>query len=138
MESQGIFSGTVSVLGKALDLRSMKHSLIVSNVANMDTPNYQAFDLIIEEEMEKVMGGEKQIELKKTRPGHLPAMSNGLGNVRPRVVSTSKNAKNGNTNSVHIDKEMASLAENNLMYNALAQIVARKFQGLKDVIRGGK
>jgi flagellar basal-body rod protein FlgB len=44
--------------------------------------------------------------------------------------------KDGNT--VDLDREMAKLSENNLMYNALAQIVSRKFQGLKDAIKGGE
>ncbi|MBW1941137.1 MAG: flagellar basal body rod protein FlgB, partial [Deltaproteobacteria bacterium] len=50
MESQGIFNKTFSILEKNLDLRSIKHNLIVSNIANMDTPNYKGFDLIVEEE----------------------------------------------------------------------------------------
>jgi flagellar basal body rod protein FlgB len=32
---------------------------------------------------------------------------------------------------------MADMAENNLMYNALAQILSKKFTGLKSAIQGG-
>ena len=56
MESQGVFKGTFGVLEKAMDLRSTKHNVVMSNIANMDTPNYKAFDVIIEEEMEKSKG----------------------------------------------------------------------------------
>ena len=44
MKLQGIFTGIIPVLEKVLDLRSMKHNSIVSNIANMDTPNYKTFD----------------------------------------------------------------------------------------------
>jgi flagellar basal-body rod protein FlgB len=37
-----------------------------------------------------------------------------------------------------MENEMANLAENQLMYKASAQIVAKKFQSLKSVIQGGK
>ena len=60
MATQGIFSETISMLSKALDLRSRKHSVIVSNIANIDTPHYKAFDLAVEEELkraESLLGG---------------------------------------------------------------------------------
>ena len=138
MESQGIFSGTVDILERALNIRTTKHDLIAANVANTDTPNYQAFDLIIEEEMEKVLGEGSQIELAKTQSGHLPANPIGSEGIRPKAVVNSKWDRDENGNSVRIEREMANLAENSLMYNALAQIVSKKLRGLKDVIKGGR
>jgi flagellar basal body rod protein FlgB len=38
---------------------------------------------------------------------------------------------------VDIDKAMASLGENSSLYNASAQILSQKFQGLKTAIQGG-
>ena len=138
MESQGLFKGTFPLLEKALDLRSLKHNVTVSNIANKDTPNYKAFDLIVEEELEKVMGSEKELGLKRTRRGHLLGKGVGGGAVRLRIDNTSQFSLKRDGNTVNIDKEMANLSENNLMYNALAQIISKKFQGLKNVIQGGK
>ena len=138
MEPQGIFSGTIPLLEKALDLRSIKHNLIISNVANMDTPNYKAFDIVIKEELEKAMGAGKNIKLEKTGPGHLSGRETCPGNVKSRAAGTQQFTMKGNGNSVDIDREMANLAENNLMYNALAQIISRKFEGLKNVIKEGR
>lgn len=138
MESQGLFKGTFPLLEKALDLRSLKHNVTVSNIANKDTPNYKAFDLIVEEELEKVMGSGKELGLIRTRRGHLPGRGVGGGAVRLRIDNTSQLSLKRDGNTVNIDKEMAKLSENNLMYNALAQIISRKFKGLKDVIQGGK
>jgi flagellar basal body rod protein FlgB len=39
---------------------------------------------------------------------------------------------------VELDKEMANLAENTLMYNTATRIIANKFSLLKDVIKGGQ
>jgi len=139
MELQGIFSETFSVLERALDLRSLKHNLIVSNIANLDTPNYKAFDLVIEEEFDKVMGSEKHIGLKKTHPRHIAAVRElPLHTVEPEASAISRFCSRGDGNSVDIDRAMADLTENSLMYNALAQILSKKFQGLKDAIQGGR
>jgi flagellar basal-body rod protein FlgB len=138
MESQGLFKGTLPLLEKAMDLRSLKHNVTVSNIANKDTPNYKAFDLVVEEELEKVMGSEKELGLKRSRRGHLPGRTIGGGAVRPGIDDTSQLSFKRDGNTVNIDKEMAKLSENNLMYDVLAQIISKKFHGLKDVIQGGK
>jgi flagellar basal-body rod protein FlgB len=134
---QGIFTGVIPILEKVLDLRSMKHNSIVSNIANMDTPNYKTFDFIVEEELGKAMGARRIFELKKTQSGHLPARQIRFDNVRPKVVASPQYTHRADGNSVDIDREMAKLAENSLMYNALAQILSKKFQGLKNAIEGG-
>ncbi len=138
MESQGLFKGTIPLLEKALDLRSLKHNVTVSNIANKDTPNYKAFDVVVEEELEKVMGSEKELGLKRSSRGHLSGRSTGSGGARPVIDNTSQLSFKRDGNTVNIDKEMAKLSANNLMYDALAQIVSKKFRGLKDVIQGGK
>ena len=137
MDSQGIFSDTISTLEKVLDARSLKHNLIVSNIANADTPNYKAFDLVIEEEIGKTLGIKKATSLTTTHPGHLPGTKPHDANLKSRVTATPPLSIRGDGNSVDIDKAMADMAENNLMYNALAQILSKKFTGLKNVIQGG-
>jgi flagellar basal-body rod protein FlgB len=138
MDSKGIFSSTISTLEKVLDARSLKHNLIVSNIANADTPNYKAFDLIIEEEIGKTSGTEKTTNLTTTHSGHLRGIKSHENNLNSRVTATPPLSIRGDGNSVDIDKEMAAMAENNLMYNALAQILSKKFTGLKNAIQEGR
>ncbi len=133
----GIFSKTISVLEKSLDLRSMKHNIIVSNIANMDTPNYKAFDLIIEDEIGKQARKSNNIDCKKTSPGHLAGKKTRMDDVKIAVSDPLRFSMKVDGNTVDIDTEMAKLSENALMYNVSAQILSRKFQGLKDVIKGG-
>jgi flagellar basal-body rod protein FlgB len=137
MESKGLFGGTISLLEKTLDLRSLKHNLIVSNIANVDTPNYKAFDLIVGEELAKFMEAEKSNGIKRTQPSHLPGEGDSLDNIKPSFVTISPLSIRGDGNSVDIDQVMASQAKNSLMYNVSAQILSKKFQGLKNVIQGG-
>jgi flagellar basal-body rod protein FlgB len=136
MGSQEMFNGTISILEKSLDIRSMKHNLLVSNIANKDTPNYKAFDLAVEEEMQKLTGTNKTVSLWKTQSGHLGA--NGETCSEVSITKSSKGfEQNIDGNTVDIEKEMTNLAENNLLYDAMAQIMRKKLQGLKVAIQGG-
>jgi len=137
MGSEDIFKGTISILEQGLDLRSMKHNLLVSNIANRDTPNYKAFDLAVEEEMQKLTGTQKGITLRKTDQGHLPA-TGPKGYSGLEITKKSQGLElNRDGNTVDIEKEMTNMAENNLLYDAMTQILRKKFQGLKNVIQGG-
>ncbi len=138
MASQGMFSGTISILEKNLDLRSLKHNLIISNIANKDTPNYKAFDLAVEEEIEKLTDTQAGMGLRKTHPAHFPVDEINEGN----SGATGFRSSNGVTqrrdgNTVDIEKEMTNLAENNLLYETMALLISKKFQGLKTAIHGG-
>ena len=138
MGSQGMFEGSISILKKGLDLRSLRHNLIVSNIANKDTPNYKAFDLAIEEALQKTDDSAGNLSLKKTHSAHFPP--GGSDDIQPfisRASTVNRFEKRGDGNTVDVEKEMANLAENNLIYDAMAQIIRKKFQGLKTVIQGG-
>jgi flagellar basal-body rod protein FlgB len=137
MTSEGLFKGAFPILEKALDLRSMRPHLIVSNIANKDTPNFKAFDLMVEEELAKSTNTGDAAQLKRTDDAHLSKrrsfeMSGKTGRATGQEFSL-----RGDGNSVDIDREMANLSENNLLYDSLAQIISRKFKGLEDVIKGG-
>lgn len=137
MESQGIFNQTFSVLEKSMNLRSQKHNLLVSSIANMDTPNYKAFDILVEEEMGKALGNVKITPLNRTQAAHIPLM--GMADlsapeIRPVEDPQFDFRKDGNT--VDMDKTMSKLSENGLLYNASAQMILKKFQSLSNAING--
>ena len=43
-----------------------------------------------------------------------------------------------NVDTVDLDREMAKIAENQLMYNATLRMLAHKFRGLKSAIAEGR
>jgi flagellar basal-body rod protein FlgB len=137
MESGGLFKGAFPVLEKALDLRAMRHHLIVSNIANKDTPNYKAFDIMVEEEMSKSDNTGDATQLKRTDDAHLPRSKSSGMSGKIKDAKGQEFSLRADGNSVDIDREMANLSENNLLYDALAQVISRKFQGLEDAIKGG-
>jgi flagellar basal-body rod protein FlgB len=137
MESQGLFDQTFSVLEKSMNLRSQKHNLLVSNIANMDTPKYKAFDILVEEEMGKKMGEANKTQLNQTQPAHIPLM--GMADLNAPEIRPVENPRydfRSDGNTVDVDRTMLKLSENGLLYNASAQMISKKFQSLSNVING--
>ncbi len=139
MDEKALFAGAIDTAVKSLDLRSRRHDLIVSNLANADTPGYKAFDLMVDEAMAEQDKGHKGVELQRTHSGHLPSAPGAGHGISPRMIQYEEmNNLRGDGNTVDMDREMAGLAENQLMYRASVKIIGQKFQGLKNVIQGGK
>ena len=139
MDDKILFGKTLDMAAQALNLRSRKHELIVSNLANADTPGYKSFDLLVEESLKKQSGATQELQLKQTHSGHLPTARATGAAFSPKIIRTPEpDNLRGDGNTVDMDHEMSNLAANQLLYRASAQIVAKKFQGLKSVINGGK
>lgn len=134
-----LFGKTIQLATRALDLRSRRHELIASNIANADTPGYKAFDIHVEEALSEQTGEHGSLPLKCSNPSHLAAGRSAAGTVRPYEIHLSKQATlRGDGNTVDMEKEMANLAANQLMYRASAQILTKKFQSLRNAIKGNR
>ncbi len=134
-----LFSKTMSLMEQALNLRSERHQVISGNIANQDTPGYRSKEIRFKEIMNTANGTSTKIPLKKTNPSHLtPALKRADSSTSHAVQSASSRSTRLDGNTVNGEEEMVKLAENTLMYNATAQIIASKFRGLKNVIREGR
>jgi flagellar basal-body rod protein FlgB len=137
MPTSIIDSKTITLLEKSLDLRSLQHKVLSSNIANMDTPNYKAVELAVEEEINRNDRPVRLIQLKRTHAGHLPINNKSVDKVKLRTAKPPELSLRGDGNTVDIDRTMGQLAENTLLYKTAVQLISKKFNGLKNVIRGG-
>lgn len=139
MSDNGLFGQTISMATKALDLRSRRHEMIISNIANADTPGYKSFDLLVEEAMQKNSADNPHaISLKRTHPGHLPPKAAADNRLNAQIIQPeAKENLRGDGNTVDMDREMSNLAANQILYKATTRILSDKFQDLKNVIKGG-
>ena len=137
MPTNGIFRETISLLERSLNLRSLQHRVLASNIANMDTPNYKAVELSVAEEMNKNQNSDSGIQLMRTQTGHLPIKHNPTDSVKLKIAKPPEFSLRGDGNTVDLDRTMGNLAENTLLYKTAAQIISQKFSGLKNVIKGG-
>lgn len=137
MESNPLYRGTLNILEKVLDFRARRHDAVVSNIANIDTPGYKAFDVVMDDALRRAGTADSSSEMRRTHSGHLHGTEDAGDTGTGRGVRRSAVIAKGDRNTVDLDRSMADLAENNLMYNALTQMVAKKFSGLRNVIQGG-
>lgn len=137
MSSSHLFSNTISLLERSLNLRSKRHHVLAANIANMDTPNYKAFDLVIEEAFKNSAKGGRNLNLVRTHGDHLPINDHRMDRVTITRADAPEFSLRADGNTVDLDKTMGDVAENTLLFKAAAQIISRKFKSLKDVIQGG-
>lgn len=145
MRIEGIFSSTIDVLGKSIDLRAKNQNLIASNVANVETPNYVPKSLAFEQELQgaiKSRNRDNRTGSSTPDPRHIPIRGNRSGNsinsVSGSVIETPAYTPGKDGNAVELENEMSKLAENQIMFNASVQMLTKKFEGLRSAIREGK
>ena len=137
MSSQSLFSGSIAALQKNLNIGALQHKALTANIANIDTPNYKAFEVVMEDELKKNKKLSHPIQLVRTRAEHLPGRHPAASNVKIKAADPPALNFRADGNTVDLDKTMGKLAENTILYRAAAQLIKRKFQGLKNVIQGG-
>jgi len=132
-----IFGDTYALLAKTMDLRSQRHSLISSNIANAETPQYKAGKIEFEDELRRAVPQKGEMNLKTTNNKHI-SFSNKIEDVQPQVVLETTDSLRADENTVDLDKEFVSLSKNKLMYDVSAEIISRKFSGLLKAIKETK
>jgi len=120
----------VADYGKFLDLASLRHKLVASNVANVSTSGYKARDIDFQAELDRATGQSSHLAGTITQANHLP-----LGDHADRDPKIMKEkVQLGDLNSVDIDQEVPKMAQNELMYTMGARLLERKFRGLEKAI----
>ncbi len=137
MPIQSLFDETMATLQKSLNTGSLRHKVLTSNIANIDTPNYKAFEVVMEDARKPNAHAKRPIEMVRTQPRHLSGRHSSSNPIEIKTVDSSGNNFRADGNTVDLDRAMGRLAENTLMYRTAAQIIKKKFQGLKNAIQGG-
>nr|WP_231685177.1 flagellar basal body rod protein FlgB [Phosphitispora fastidiosa] len=126
----------MKMLEKGLDASALRNRVIADNLANVDTPGYKRSDVLFEEELRKAIGRETGLAGKLTHDRHIPIGRKSEFNVTPEVVRSEDASMRNDGNNVDIDREMAALAKNTIIYSVLAQELNGEFQKIKMAING--
>lgn len=119
----------------ALDASAERQRVIASNIANAETPGYQAKEVVFEELLQREEATKAASFAHRTQPGHL----GGLGSKEPKPITRPRASSEPNTgvNNVSLERETTEMAENTLHFQALAQLLANKYRSIRDAIRPG-
>jgi flagellar basal-body rod protein FlgB len=116
------------ILQKSLDALAVQHNVIVNNIANIDTPNFKRSVVSFQDS-----------PLWRTNPMHMPIPQQAsLDDFKPDITTITETIGRNDGNNVDLEMESGLLAENNLLYNSVADITGRYLADLKHSISEGK
>lgn len=118
-----LFGSHAHNLERSLDRTTQRQSLLAMNLANVNTPHYKRRDVDFGIILTEIQSGPNFTMARNRLRGGIQQFD---GDVRV------------DGNSVNMEQEVASMAETELRYEALADMTRRYFSGLRDVIREGR
>ena len=113
-----------SILEKLIQATQVRHRMLSSNVANVDTPKYRAKDVDFRSFFEN-----ESSAMKITDPRHLSASPISSGQTGD--LKAVENQSWGDDNNVELDMEVAKMTENGLLYEAAARLLSKKMLMIK-------
>ena len=138
MLEQIMNSSNFNYLGRGLAAANLRQEVISNNIANVNTPNFKKSDVVLEELLAKEIGMDDsgRLPLVRTHDRHLPVGM--IGGAKASIQEDDTTTMRVDNNNVDIDIEMASLAKNQLYYNAMATELGGYVNKLKNVITSGQ
>lgn len=129
----------LSLIRSAMKVRGHRQELLASNIANGDTPHFKARDIDFKSALSQVLGNADAgsippVELARTNKGHISGGNDFPYGAAVKYRTEFMGAVDGNT--VNMDVERASFAENGLQMEALVTFINGKFQGMSRAIQG--
>ncbi len=117
---------TNRLLEKILDYASLKQKIISENIANVQTVNYKRKDVEFSKDLIKAM---ESPEVNGNSDKFI--VNNGL-----KVVEDKSTENFSGTNNVDINREMADMAQNTLLFKFASRKLAMYYKTLQGVIKG--
>ena len=138
MLEQIMNSSNFNYLGRGLAAANLRQEVISNNIANVNTPNFKKSDVVFEELLAKEIGMDDSGRHPhvRTHDRHLPVGM--IGGAKASIQEDDTTTMRVDNNNVDIDIEMASLAKNQLYYNAMATELGGYVNKLKNVITSGQ
>lgn len=110
---------SIAALSRFLDLDVLRGELVMSNLANIDTPGYRTRDLNFRQELEQASG----------------SLSN--ASLTPAVRQVQGLMERPDGNNVSLEREGLLLADTQLRFNAAVQLLRDRFKMLSSAIHDG-
>lgn len=132
----------------ALTLRSERQRLIASNIANADTPGYTARDFNFSDALSQATGRTSsaqtplasgaRLQMAASQSGHmgLNGVSGQAAGANPELNYASAAQTNLDNNTVNMDRERASFADNTVRYEATLRFINSQVRTLNTAITG--
>ncbi len=122
-----LFDITVEGLTAATYYSGLRHKVIANNIANLNTPNYKALDIVFRDQLKAFIKSKSE---NRSSVYSLPPPTTILAEYQ------SDQRPNIELNTVDIDQEQVKLAQNTILHNSYLQLLGSKFRILRTSISG--
>lgn len=138
MPGPRLFNDTMFAYQRAMDFRTQRHNVVSSNLSNAETPGYKAKNVEFDNILKEAVSSEKDFPLAKTNANHIPSGGNvEILTSRPKIVLVKNAVPSFDGNTVSVEKEMARMSENSMLYQTETEVLARMLGGLKYAVTEG-
>jgi len=124
--------------GDALKLRAERQRVLAANIANADTPNYKAMDFDFKSALQNATSAQgtstASAGVARTDTRHLTTSTLSLPGVEMQYRTPNQLSIDGN--SVEMDTERASFADNAVRYEASLRFLNAQIKTLTMAIQG--
>ncbi|MFO0865805.1 MAG: flagellar basal body rod protein FlgB [Gemmataceae bacterium] len=115
-----MLSASADFLTRFMDVSTLRHQVIANNIANVNTPEFQA--LIV--------------DFEKAAESALNSQSGSFKSVTVDIHADPNAIVRRDGNTVDVDQEMARLHKNNIMFRTYAQVMATQVNMMRSAIAG--
>ena len=123
----------------ALKLLTRRQDILASNIANVDTPGYQARDINFSQQLQAAANKNVQkiegVSLALTSGKHISASAPTLNNSQLLYRIPDQPSADGNT--VDMDRERVNYADNTVKYQTSLTILSSQLKNMMSVINQG-
>ena len=132
-----VFDKTIKSLSAAMQMRQLRQNVISANVANAETPEYRAKKMDFEGALKRAIDLEDLGRMHVSHGEHFLMGQGAIGRVRADVYDNPEINYTNDGNTVDLEKEMAALNENSILYDAATKLINKKLAALKYVASNG-
>lgn len=132
-----IFDRTTDALAASLNFRSLRQNVTASNLANAETPGYKAKVVEFEDALVRAIDLEGLNAANSMQGDHLAIGTGAISRARAGVYDNPDVSVTNDQNTVDLEKEMAILQENSILYKAALQLINKKLGALKYAVTDG-
>jgi flagellar basal-body rod protein FlgB len=130
------FENAFGIHTQALSLYAQRSSVLASNLANADTPNYKARDIDFRSVLGQAREGLGQSrQLQATHDKHFGMDSVG-GNMTAATLYRTPLQPSLDGNSVDVQVEQAAFTDNAMRYMTTLRFITGRVQGLMSALKG--
>jgi len=126
-----VFDKTLRALSTSAKMREIKQNVLSANVANVETPGYKAKKVDFEDALKRAIALEENGSAVVGGDNHILSPDGAISHIKADIYDNPEIDVSNDGNTVDLEKEMAAMVENNLMYRAATQLITKKLAALK-------